>query len=59
MLARPLAVKLKKKSFNFFFEVGGEVDIETPLFNNWAPSSPSASQGECVYITVGVVSNKK
>jgi hypothetical protein len=41
-----------------FVEVAGELDIETPLFNNWAPNSPSASQGDCVYITVGVVSNK-
>jgi hypothetical protein len=47
-------------SFYFLFvEVAGELDIETPLFNNWAPTSPSASQGDCVYITVGVVSNKK
>ncbi len=44
--------------FFLFVEVAGEVDIETPMFNNWAPNSPSASQGDCVYITVGVVSNK-
>ncbi len=46
-------------SFFLFLEVAGEVDIETPLFNNWAPTSPSASQGDCVYITVGVVSTTK